>query len=285
MSDSILIIGATGSVGYEVAKRLNELDQRTKVAVRNPEKAKSTNLDNVDFTYFDYLKPETFDVTFAGIKKVLLVSPPSYLKLQENVKKAIDSSISQGTKLIVNVSAISIESDLDKPMKEIEDHIKDSGVDYVFLRPNCYMQNFKDLFRDLIIEENQISVPVENEKSCFVDVRDVADVAVKALTDDNLRNSTYILTGNQSLNMHVVAHLFSEALNKDIEFINITDEMFEKQLRHAGWPEGSIQGTAELCSHVKSGKTAQKSEDIQKILDREPIKFEQFIKDFADNWK
>ena len=80
MSDSILIIGATGSVGFEVVKRLNELDQRTKVAVRNPERAKSTNLENVEFTYFDYLKPETFDASFAGIKKVLLVSPPSYLR-------------------------------------------------------------------------------------------------------------------------------------------------------------------------------------------------------------
>ena len=285
MSDSILIIGATGSVGYEVAKRLNELDQRTKIAVRDPERAKNTNLENVDFAYFDYLKPETFDATFSGIKKVLIVSPPSYLNLHGNVKKAIDIAISQSTELIVNVSALSIESDLDRPMKEIEEHIKKSGVDYVFLRPNCYMQNFKDLFRDLIIEENQISVPAENEKTCFVDVRDVADVAVKALTDDNLRNNIYKLTGSQSLNMHVVAHLFSELLNKDVEYINITNEKFEKALRHAGWPESTIKGTMQLCSHVKNGEAALKSDDIKKILGREPIKFDKFISDYADNWK
>ncbi len=64
-------------------------------------------------------------------------------------------------------------------MKKIEDHIRKSKVDSVFLRPNCYMQNFKDLFRNLIVEENQISVPADDAKICFVDVRDVADVAVK----------------------------------------------------------------------------------------------------------
>jgi len=189
-----------------------------------------------------------------------------------------------GVKLIVNISAISISSKLDRPMKEIESHIQNSDVDSVFLRPNCYMQNFKDLFRDLIVAENQITVPADNAKICFVDVRDVAEVAVKALADDELRNKTYELTGKQSLNMHVVAHLFSEGLNREIDYISISDEDFEKTLRTAGWPASTIEGTMQLCSHVKSGETAVVSDDIQKLLGREPISFEKFIKDYADNW-
>lgn len=284
MLGKTLIIGATGSVGFEVAKRLNKLNKSVKIAVRNPERAKSTELEKVEFIHFEYMKPETFEKAFKGIKNLLLVSPPSYLKIQDSVISAIDSAIKNGVELIVNISAISIESNLDKPMKMIEDHIKKSKVKSVFLRPNCYMQNFKDLFRNLIIEENEISVPANNAKICFVDIRDVADVAVKALTDDKLINHTYKLTGKQSLNLHVVAHLFSEGLQRDIEYNSISEDLFKKRLIAAGWPSSTIEGTMQLCSHVKSGETAESTDDIQNILGREPIKFEQFIKDYADNW-
>ena len=188
MLGKTLIIGATGSVGFEVAKGLNKLNKSVKIAVRNPERAKSIDLENVKYIHFEYMKPETFENAFKGIKNLLLISPPSYLKIQDSVISAIDSAITNGVELIVNVSAISVESDLDKPMKMIEDHIKKCNVNSIFLRPNCYMQNFKDLFRNLIIEENEISVPANNAKICFVDIRDVADVAVKALTDDKLIN-------------------------------------------------------------------------------------------------
>lgn len=284
MSDKILIIGATGSVGFEVATRLSQLNQRVKIAVRNPEKAKSIKFKDTDFVHFEYNNPKTFDSAFENVDKVLLVSPPSYLGIQDIVKDAINSAIDKNIKLIVNISAISIESDLDKPMKEIEDHIRKSGIDFVFIRPNCYMQNFQDLFRDLIVEENQISVPAEDSKTSFVDIRDVADVAVKALTDKSLVNKTFKLTGKQLLNMHVVAHLFSEGLNKEINYNKISDERFEKLLRAAGWPAGTIKGTMQLCSHIKSGETAIVSNDIEKILNREPIKFEQFIFDYKDKW-
>jgi len=284
MSNSILIIGATGSVGFEVAQRLDKMNERVKIAVRDPERAKNIMLNNVDFIHFEYGKPETFNPAFENVEKVLLVSPPSYLNIQDMVVSAIDSAISMGVKLLVNVSAISVESKLDKPMKQIEDHIRKSNVDSVFLRPNFYMQNFKDLFRDLIIEEHQISVPADNAKIGFVDIRDVADVALRALTDDNLRNNTYKLTGKQSLNLHVVAHLFSEGLNMDIDYISVSDELFEKRLKTAGWPASTVQGTVQLCSHMKNNEAGNITQDIEKILGREPIKFEQFVNDYSDNW-
>lgn len=284
MTDQILIIGATGSVGLEVAKRLSKLKIPVKIAVRNPERAKSLNLKGVEFVQFDYSEVESFDQAFANVDKVLLVSPPSNLKLHKNVKDAIDHAIKSGVKLIVNISAISIESDLEKPMKDIEGHISKSKLDYVFLRPNCYMQNFRDLFKDFIIKENQITVPADDGKVCFVDVRDVADVAVKALIDDKLKNKIFSLTGNQSINMHVVAYLFSEVLNREIEYNKVSKTEFEKILKSAGWPASTIEGTIQVCSHVKTGKTDVITNDIQKILGREPINLEKFIRDYMDNW-
>ncbi len=107
---------------------------------------------------------------------------------------------------------------------------------------------------------------------------------LKALTDKKLKNNTYKLTGKRPLNMHVVAHLFSEELGREIEYNSISEKLFEKTLRTAGWPAGTIEGTLQLCSHVKSGETAESTNDIEKILGREPIRFEKFIRDYANNW-
>ena len=49
--------------------------------------------------------------------------------LEENVINAINAAVEKGVKLFVNISAISINSELDRPMKRIEDHIKKSGTD------------------------------------------------------------------------------------------------------------------------------------------------------------
>ena len=283
--EKILVIGATGSVGFEVAKLLSDSNDPVKIAVRDPERAKSINLKNAELIHFEYQNPDTFKSAFEDVEKLLIVSPPSYLNLQDIVIKAIDSAIEKGAKRIVNISALSAESELDKPMKQIEDHIQRSGVDFVILRPNCYMQNFKDLFRNLIIQENQISIPAHNAKTSFIDIRDVAEVAVKALKEKHLNNQTVKLTGKQLLNMHVVAHLFSENLNKEIEYNDISEELFEKSLKAAGWPTGTIMGTLQLCSHVKKGETALITDSVEKIINREPIKFDQFIRDYSNNWK
>ena len=285
MKDEILIIGASGSIGLEVAKKLIEKKQPVKIAVRDPERAKRLNLSGAEFVKFDYLNNSTFNSAFEKVKKIVLVSPPSYLNIHEHVINAVDAAIKQGIELIVNISALSIESALDRPMKQTENHIKKCGVSYVFLRPNFYMQNFNDLFRDLIISEEEITLPVDNEKTSFVDVRDVAEVAVLSLTDKNMWNKTFKLTGKQLLNLHVVAYLFSEALNRNIGYRNISNEIFEKILKSAGWPTGTIIGTLQLCSHVKNGTTSEVSNDLEKLLKREPIKFQQYINDYLDIWK
>jgi uncharacterized protein YbjT (DUF2867 family) len=279
-----LIIGATGSVGFEVSKRLSELQEPVKIAVRDPEKAKSINLENVELIHFEYQNPETFNSTFENVNKIFLVSPPSYLNLQDDVIKTINFAIDKGIKYIVNLSAISVESDTDKPMKKIEEHIVKSGIDYVLLRPNFYMQNFNDLFRDFIIHEDKIIAPAGDSKTGFVDIRDVADVSVKVLLDNQFQNNTYKLTGQKLLNMHVVAYIFSECLNKEIEYNNVSEELFKKTLYSAGWPAGTIEGTLQLCQHVKKGETNIVTDDMKNILGKEPISFEKFVKDYSKIW-
>lgn len=285
MSQKILVIGATGSIGLEVAKRLLEKKIPVKIAVRNPAKAETLKLDDTEVVHFEYGKPETFSNAFNSVSKILLVSPPSFLNLEKEVINAINVAKEKGIELIVNISAMGVENDGEDPMRKIEKHIESSGMSYVILRPNCYMQNFTNLFRDFIKNHNEISAPAEDSKSSFVDLRDVADVAVKVLLDDSFKNKIYTLTGPQALNLHVIAFLFSEELKRDINYSKITEDFFKKTLLSSGWPQITIEGTLELCNYIKGNSNSKITEDIKKILNREPINFKQFIKDNIEVWK
>ncbi|MCB0746570.1 MAG: NmrA family NAD(P)-binding protein [Ignavibacteriales bacterium] len=285
MKETILIIGASGSIGLEVANRLIEKEKHVRIAVRDPEKAKKLKLNNSDFVHFEYTKEETFKPAFEKVKKILLVSPPSFLNIHKQVNKAIDDAIKEKVKLIVNISAMGTENDTKDPMCIIENHIINSGIDYVLLRPNCYMQNFKDLFRDFIKDDDEISAPAEDTKTSFVDLRDVADFAVQALLKANLKNKSYTLTGSQALNMHVISFLFTEALNREINYRKISEEKFKKILQGSGWSQVTIEGTMQLCNYIKGNSNSQITDDIKKVLKREPIKFQKFIMDNLKNWK
>ncbi len=285
MAKKILIIGATGSIGLEAAKRLLEKKQPVKIAVRNPDKAESLHLKGAEVVHFEYQKPETFFNTFESVSKIILVSPPSFLKIHNDVINAINVAKDSGIEQIVNISAMGVEKDDNDPMRLIEKHIENSGLKYVILRPSCYMQNFTNLFRDFIKSNNEIFAPAEDAKSSFVDLRDVADVAVKVLLDDNFNNKTFALTGSQALNLHVIAFLFSEALKREINYSKISEDFFKKTLLSAGWPQITIEGTIELCNYIKGNSNSEVSDDVKKILKKEPLKFEQFIMDYIDIWK
>jgi len=285
MAEKILIIGATGSIGLEVAQRLVAEKQPVRIAVRNPDKAESLNLNGSEVVHFEYQKPETFFNAFKSVSKIVLVSPPSFLRIHDDVIHAVNVAKDSGVKLIVNISAMGIDKDENEPMRLIEKHIQKSGLNYVLLRPSCFMQNFTNLFRDFIKEDNEISAPAEDAKSSFVDIRDVADVAVRVLMDDNFNKQIFTLTGKQSFNLHVIAYLFSEELKREIIYSKISEDFFKKTLLSAGWPIITIEGTLELCNYIKGNSNSKISDDIEKILNREPIKFEQFIKDNSDIWK
>ena len=284
MSDTILIVGATGSIGLEVASRLIKENQHVRIAVRNPDKAGSLNLNGSEVVHFEYQKPDTFISTFESVEKFVLVSPPSFLRIHEDVIHAINVAKDSGVKLIVNISAMGIDKDENEPMRLIEKHIQKSGLNYVLLRPSCFMQNFTNLFRDCIKEDNEISAPAEDAKSSFVDIKDVADVVVKVLIDESFNNNIYSLTGQQSLNLHVIAYLFSEILKREINYSKISEDFFKKTLTSAGWPIITIEGTMELCNYIKGNNNTKVSTDIETILSRKPIKFEQFINDNIDTW-
>jgi uncharacterized protein YbjT (DUF2867 family) len=283
MGKNILIIGAAGNVCIEAVKLLADKDVKLRIACRDPEKAKSMNIANSEFKDFDYLNDDSFKDLFKDVESWLLVSPPSHLNLHQQIRKMVEIAVKDGVKNIVNVSALGIQDD-SHPMRQIEQFIEDSGMNYTFIHPNCYMQNFNMYFRQSIVEENSIRLPAGKAKTSFVDLRDVGEIAHFELMRDALGCKTYELTGQEALNLFHIADIFTDVLNRKIEYKEVNEDEYKAILQMDGWYEASIEASINLCRYVKQGWNAVITSGVYDILGKEPRKFVDYVKDYADQW-
>src|SRR5260370_19438183 len=99
-----------------------------------------------------------------------------------------------------------------------EQHIRESGLAFTFLRPNSFMQNFITYFQP---HDGTIYLPWGNGKASFVDTRDIAAVAAEALTSDGHEGKTYTLTGPAALGIAEVASILSEGAGREINYIDV----------------------------------------------------------------
>jgi uncharacterized protein YbjT (DUF2867 family) len=82
-----------------------------------------------------------------------------------------------------------------------EKMIEESGIPYTFLLASAFMQNFINFFGQTIKNRNAFYLPTGNGKVSFVDVRDIAAVAVNLLTGNRIRdeNTAFGITGREAL--------------------------------------------------------------------------------------
>src|SRR5439155_24685401 len=125
-----------------------------------------------------------------------------------------------------NVKLSHIRADADpkieitKLHREAEKIIEESGIPFTFLRPNFFMQNFLS-YGQKTNDEVLFYLPAGDGKVSFVDVRDIAAVAVQTLTKDTQhRGKAYNITGHESLSYRQAAEILSKELGKKINYVN-----------------------------------------------------------------
>lgn len=284
MAITILITGATGNVGSEIIKQLQKEDVHIRAGVRNREKAKNMNWQDVDIVDFNYEKPATFEKAAKGADIVFVVAPPVRNDNDKLIIPFIDSVRKSGVKYIVNLAAMGVEHS-DNPMRRIEQHIERSGIPHTFLRPNWYMQNFATFEADSIINGDSINLPAGDAKTSFFDIRDVASTAVKALMENGHQNRVLVLTGSESLDHYQVADLIGKACGRKIKYNPVSEDDTRNWLKQQGWPEENISGMLGLYAIVRAGYTAPVTNDFKNFMGREPITFEKFTRDYASRWQ
>ena len=246
MVETILVTGSTGTVGSEVVKQLSSAGQKVRAAVRS---TSSDKLKGVELVEMDYNKPETLATAFKDADKLFLLTPNSS-KAAEFASNLVTEAKKAGIKHIVKQSLMGADQDVDLDHlhlhRKAEKVIEESGIPFTFLRPNDFMQNFVNFYGPSIRSKNAIYLPAEDAKVSFVDVRDIAAVAVKALTDDeNSRHNgkAYTITGPEALSYYQAAEILSNATGKKIAYVNVSEEVLRQGMKDMGVDDWSINNS------------------------------------------
>src|SRR6266536_55767 len=207
MEKTVLVTGATGTIGRDLVKILSGNGVPVRADVRDQAKARNQFGADIALSTFDFEDDSSFAGALDGVGKVFLLPP--LLPNQVAVANAfIDATKRAGVRHIVRLSVIGADTDppftFGKWHAASDQHVRESGLAFTFLRPNSFMQNFINYFPP---RDGTTYLPWGNGKASFVDARDIAAVAAEALTSDGHEGKTYTLTGPAALGIAEVASI------------------------------------------------------------------------------
>src|ERR687892_2352801 len=290
--ETILITGATGTLGSEVVKQLSSATPAVniKAAVHSAQNVKKVKAsDRVETVLIDYNKPETLKEALNQVDKLFLLTPdvPNAHELASNMvieakKAGIRHIVKQsvmGADLEANVGTLRLHHQAEKIIEQSE-------IPFTFLRPNEFMQNFINFHSPSIKNNNAFYVPLEDAKVSLVDVRDIAAVAVKSLRDEEKhKNKTYLITGPEAVSYYQVAEILSNTTGRKINYVNISDEEARAAMKEIGMNDWLINTVSELCEYFRKGKASEISPAVEEVTGNKPISFSQFANDYVDAFK
>jgi len=284
---NILITGATGNVGEELVKSLVKTNHSVIVGVRDIEKAKekfADNLDFIDIINLDFTRPDTHKEALKGIKKVFLVRPPQISNVKKFIFPFIDKALEEKIEHVVFLSLLGVERNPVVPHYKIEKYLEKSSIGYTFLRASFFMQNLNTTHCQDIREYNEIFLPAGNGKTSFIDVRDIAEVAVKVLTEEGHMKEAYSLTGKEAMDYYQVAEAFTRVLGRKIEYTSPSIFKFYRRMRNRGMDRGYVLIMIALYITARLGLAKKTTNTLENLLDREPISVEQYVSDYKQSW-
>ena len=285
MRSQILITGTPGNVGTEVVSSLQTKGIPFRVGARDTDKAQQSLGPTVDITHFDFLKPETYEAAFSGIERLFLVRPPALANVQRDIAPAIQAAIKAGVKQIVFLSLQGVEKNTIVPHHKIERLIVESGIHYTFLRASFFMQNLSTTQAAEIRHHSEIALPVGKAKTSFIDVRDIAAVAICALTETDFGNHIYTLTGKEALDYEKVASKLSVILGRTIRYTDPSLPYFVWHQLATGHALGYTLVVAGLYTLTRLGNAKEITHDVETVLGRPAISFDQFAQDYRECWQ
>ena len=277
----ILLTGATGKTGSEVAKQLAAHDTPFRVLVRDPDKAAALKDLGAEIAVGNMEDADAVSKALAGVDKAVLIL--SNGEHQAKIEKQFtDCAVKAGVKHIVKLSSMESKPGTTKPIPAMhvasEEHIRASGLDWTMIRPTFFTQNLLGSART-IKTSDKIVLALGNAVVAPTDLRDVAEVIRLALTDDAHLNKSYDLTGPEALSLSQVAEKFSKVLGREIRYEPQPVEEFGKILRQVGFPEWRVNAVCDEFRLLGQTTSRHTTDTIRQILGREPTSVEQFIRD------
>ena len=283
----ILVVGATGPTGSEAARLLLERGEAVRVLTRDRAKAEGMPaLAGAEVAVGDSSQPGSADHAFAGVEKVYLV-PPTAVGWDRMEAALVDAARRAAVRYIVKVSAIGVGPG--EPSMSLSFHwrgeqeVERSGIAYTIVRGNSFSQN--TLFEAATIKaEAKFYDCVGTARFAKVDTRDIGEVVAKVLTEQGHEGKIYELTGPEALGYTDIAEKLTNALGREIAYVDVSTEERAARLAAAGLPDWMAAEFSNIYGRGFYGDDggAYTTDTIQTLLGRCPRSYDDFARDYAE---
>jgi uncharacterized protein YbjT (DUF2867 family) len=218
-----------------------------------------------------------------GVEAVFLLSAPGS-RVPAHDQALVRAAVGQaGVRRLVKLSAIggSGEGAPGNWHAAGEQAVRDSGLDWVVLRPAGFASNALR-WAPLVRAGEPVPNLTGTGVHAFVDPRDVAAVAVEALVSDQLSGTILTLTGPELLSVPDQAARLSAVLGRDVRVVDVPLGIAEQQMRAAGIDETVIEVALRGAELIRSGADRTFSGDVEKVLGRPAGTFRGWLEDHRD---
>jgi uncharacterized protein YbjT (DUF2867 family) len=263
MAETILVFGATGTVGQHVVADLVAAGRPVRAATRGgaaPAGAEGVAVDLDD--------PAGLGRAFDGVASVFLLLPTGSVDPIARITPAIEAA-ARARARIVFMSAMGVDADENIPYRRIERLIEGSGSPFAVIRPNWFMDNFHTFWRPGV-SAGTIALPAGEGRTSFVDARDIGATAAALLVSGRHDGTFNDLTGPEALGYAEAAAILSRATGRTIGYQAIDDEAFVAMMTGAGVPEAYARFLASIFHPVREGWTAKVTDAVARITGRAP---------------
>jgi len=256
----ILVIGATGKTGRRVASRL----EARGIPVRRGSRSSATP--------FDWDAPETWAPALRGVRAAYvtyfpdLAFPGAVEKLESLCETARD----------VDVEHLVLLSGRGEQHARLgEEVVRNSGVGFTIVRSAWFAQNFSEGYLSDPVLAGVLPMPGGDVAEPIIDIDDIADVAVAALTEEGHKGELYEVTGPRLMSFSNMATELSRATGREIRHIPISFEAFHANIAEAGGAFVADVFTA-IARETLDGRNAHTTDGVMRALGRRPRDFTDF---------
>ena len=282
-SSSLLFLGAPGLIGNYVIPTLIKAG----ITVRSGSR-RGLSVGGASGIAVDMRDPASLGCAMQGVKTLVFVVP----------------DVTDMETLGLNVVAAAKSAHLDrllwfssfgsKPENKarfncrhsvIDEAVRTSGIAHTIMRPNFFMQDFTAFYGEAIRATGTIFLPLGDARVSHLDLRDLAEASVAALTDDRHLGRTYDLSGPEALHTSEVAEQIGSAIGRAIQYQAISVDAMQASLRDVGMDPWFAAGLAELYGWIRDcGLASEVTDSAEQLLGRKPTPFRQFAVDERSAW-
>ena len=262
----ILVIAATGKTGRRVADRLEAKGHAVRRASRSGD------------TPFDWNDDATWAPALEGVRAVYVVYSPDLAvpAAPDAITTFTALAKAQGVERLVLLSGRGEEE-----AQRCERIVAAGGMQWTVVRASWFNQNFDEGAFHPLVAGGAVTLPAGDVMEPFIDIDDIADVAVAALTEDGHDGEIYEVTGPRLMTFADAVAEIAEAAGREIAYVQIPNEDFIAGLTAAGMDPEQVGLLDYLFTTVLDGRNAYLADGVERALGRPARDFRDYARRVA----